>query len=148
MKNLIRILFIFFIIFFSCQEKKGPIVIKKINIYDKIDTVQNHKGGILKVKSDYFIIENFHSKKQDSSAILQFVKRYNRNKEFDSYVMVFYKSSSITNLKEIINGPGEITYQSDENDLLYNIVWGYNKRIRISSIKNGETFHEIYRDSL
>jgi hypothetical protein len=123
-----------------------PIVFQKIPLYEKIDTNENIKAGkkYITFKTDYYIVRNFTNKEKDSTAIFNFAKNYNRSKDFDEYTMYFYKESRVTNLKKIIWGPGEgngeITYESDDNDMLYYFHWSGN-RIIIRSIENGE---EIY----
>ena len=147
MKNNIYAIAVLSFCIISCQNTYKPISIKKIDLYKKVDTLGIHKGMLLTSKHDYFIIENFHDKVKDSLQIFEFIKKNNRHNEFYTYFMYFYKESNITNLIKIEKGPGEITYESDENDLLYTIIWQNNKCC-IYSYKGEKKEYEICRDSL
>ncbi len=147
MKTKLNLLAFSLLLFISCKDNKEPIVIRKIPVYEKTDTMTSIKKELLTRKHDYFIIENFHNKQKDSTYIFEFVRKKNRHKDFYSYSMYIYKESNVTNLKKIMNGPGEITYQSDENDLLYTIIWE-NEKCCIHSYYRNKKEYEICRDSL
>lgn len=139
---------IFSLMLFSCERNSNnPIVIRKVDLYDKIDSSFSEKGELFRKKNDFFIIENFHGKEQDSVAIFDFVRKARKNKEFSTYTANFYKESSITNIKKIKSGPGEITGDSDDKDLIYTIIW-QTKKWSIYSYKSGKELYSIYRDSL
>ncbi len=147
MKNNIYALAVLSFCFISCRNTYKSISIKKIDLYKKVDTLGIYKNKLLTSKHDYFIIENFHDKVKDSLQIFEFIKKNNRHNEFYTSFMYFYKESNITNLKKFEKGPGEITYESDENDLLYTIIWQNNKCC-IHSYKGEKKEYEICRDSL
>ncbi|KAF0236398.1 MAG: hypothetical protein FD183_1674, partial [Chitinophagaceae bacterium] len=72
MKNSLYAIAVLSFFLISCRNTYKSISIKKIDLYNKVDTMGIYKGNLLTRKHDYFLIENFHDKVKDLLQIFEF----------------------------------------------------------------------------
>lgn len=122
------------------SQSKSKVIFEKINIYNKVDTSYiNDKMSTFYI--EYYIISNYKDSKEIDSLVTDFVLKNNQNNflRYDSYNMLFYKKSHISNKTHLEDSPRDLDRYSQDNDWVYDFSWrGKRKEYVISKYKNGK----------
>lgn len=142
-----RFFTIFLIFLCSCHLKKksdNPQSILQLTIHE---FYPYHDSALIvinkdstKDKLDFFLVKNYENNLRSDSVIEEFTKTYKDPtwQKYNSYQMVFYKESIITNDTSIKMHPRNLDRYSQENDWIFSYDWSNGKLIRKRKIINGE----------
>lgn len=134
-------------IFFGCVQKKNgssgknskPIIIHEFfPYYDSALIVTN--GDSSKDKLDFFLVKNYEDNLNSDSVIEEFTKNHKNPtwQKYNSYQMIFYKETQITNDTSIKNHAHNLDRYSQDHDWIFSYSWSNGELIRKRKIVNGE----------
>jgi hypothetical protein len=124
----------------SCQTK-NKLIFEKVNIFTSVDT-SYYDGKMSTFYVEHYIVSNYKDSKAVDSLIADFADKNSQNNclMYNSYTMLFYKKSSITNKMHLENSPKDLDRYSQNNDLLYVFSWwDKGKKYSKQKYKNGES---------
>lgn len=139
----VLVLCLFTVFFLSGCKNNKPIVIQQFYPFNKMADTSLDRGNVRTYKEEYFLVSNFKDDEKSLFSIDSFVYKHISAEllKFNTYVMVFYKESSRTNLKKISENPRELDRYSAEHDLIFDYIWldaKFDGRLRI---KDGERIY-------
>ena len=123
----------------SCNNKlSNNVSIEKFTPISEIDSTID-RGKILYFKHENFIIHNFRRNNAMKKFVDEYVEKIKGNSplKYNQYNILFYKHSSITNVKHLKSNPRDLYRYSQEHDAVYLYVFINNKK-SFYEYKNGK----------
>ncbi|MCC6723246.1 MAG: hypothetical protein IT258_01960, partial [Saprospiraceae bacterium] len=118
-------IFLSFITFWSCDTLDGnKLSIEPLQIANRTDTaLMNNNLNTYKLEA--FLLSGYYNSPVVEAEIDSFVciRKDSFINNFVQYTMLFYKRSSVTNVKHLVSHPRDLVRYSQNNDMLYEYSW-------------------------
>jgi len=123
----------------SCHDSKQKMSIVPLNMLNVTDSLIV-EGKKVVSRTEYYLVKEYIDTKKSEKFIDSFVStnKAANLKEYSSYIIFFFKESSQTNERNIIESQKKVIDRySNDHDAIYEYDWNNGKFLTRFKIKNG-----------